>query len=68
MANQTTHLNVSMMNEQGNSSVNGVERADENLYSFSSDELEELYFSSTPDTCRKCGSFGTILKIYKKVR
>ena len=51
MANQTTHLNVSMMNEQGNSSVNGVEMADENLYSFSSDELGELYFSSTPDTC-----------------
>ena len=50
MANQTAHLNVSMMNEQGNSSVNGVERAEENLYSFSSDELEEMYSSSTPDT------------------
>lgn len=51
MANQTTHLNVSMMNEQDNRSVNGVEREDENLYSFSSDELEELYSSSTSDAC-----------------
>ena len=51
MANQTTHLNVSMMNEQGDSSVNGVEMTDENLYSFSSDELDELCSSSTPDTC-----------------
>lgn len=57
MANQTTHLNVSMMNEQGNSGVNGVEMADENLCSFSSVELEELYSSSTPDTCGDLRTF-----------
>lgn len=51
MANQATHLNVSMMNEQGNCDVNGVEMTDENLCPFSSDEPEELYSSSTPDTC-----------------
>lgn len=59
MVNQTTHLNVSMMNEQGNSSVNGVESADENLYSFSSDELEEMYSSSTPDALRGHNSVAT---------
>ena len=67
MANQTAHLNVSMMNEQGNSSVNGVERAEENLYSFSSDELEEMYSSSTPDTCGVCNNDAVLWKREEKV-
>ena len=50
MVNQATHLNVSMMNEQGTCGVHGVEMADENLCFFSSDETEELYSSSTDNS------------------
>ena len=56
MANQTQILNVSdEMKFDDNVQTKNVKEQEENMYSSSSDTTEELYSSSTTDTCGDCG-------------